>query len=311
MKYRAYACRIVSCLALSACGAIMAQSGFDPAVKCGACEAWNLPAAPCKVFGNTYYVGPKGVSSVLVVSNQGLILLDGALPQSASQIVAHIEALGFHVADIKIILNSHEHFDHAGGIAALQRLSGAKVYGGAASANAMNAGHVTAADPQADLTETAEFPRVKGAQAVKDGEVLQLGNVAITAHRTPGHTPGSTSWSWKSCEAERCLNVVYADSLNPVSAPSFRFSGDAKHPETASVLRHSIASLAALPCDILIPVHSDSIDLWSKLAARKPGTTVDPLIDSNACKNYAAMFDKKLDERLAQEKANSVSSAMH
>src|SRR5581483_12435798 len=106
--------------------------------------AWNAPQAPFRIYGNTWYVGPHGLSSILVDTGQGLALFDGDLPESAPQIEAHIRALGFRVHDIKWVFNSHAHIDHAGGIAALQRASGAQVLASSGGARAMELG---GADP--------------------------------------------------------------------------------------------------------------------------------------------------------------------
>ena len=131
------------------------------------------------------------------VRDKGHILLDGGLPQSAALIDDNIRALGFRTTDVRLIVNSHAHFDHAGGIAALQRRSGARVAASAAGARALAAGEPPADDPQYGLGRQAmAFPKVPQVQAVGDGEVLRVGALALTAHLTPGHTPGSTTWSW-------------------------------------------------------------------------------------------------------------------
>src|SRR5690348_8685530 len=219
--------------------------------------AWNAPQAPFRIYGNTWYVGPHGLSSILVDTGQGLALFDGDLPETAPQIEAHIRALGFRVRDVKWILNSHAHIDHAGGIAALQRAS-------AAGAHAMELG---GADPKDPLYGSVPgYSPVKRVRVVGDGETLHLGNVAITAHYTPGHTPGSTAWTWASCESTRCLHVVYADSLSAVSAPAFRFSA---HPRYLAAFRRSIATVAALPCDVLLTPHPDASGFWKRAEHRK------------------------------------------
>jgi metallo-beta-lactamase class B len=198
----------------------------DPPAVCDRCAAWNQPQAPFRLFGNTYYVGPRGLSSVLIVSSAGLILVDGGLPQSAPLIDASIRALGFHTEDIKLIVNGHAHYDHAGGIAALQRLTGASVAAGAAGVPALVHGKPTPDDPQATVANNG-FPPIARVRGVSDGEVLRVGDVAITARAIPGHTPGSTAWSWRTCEGSRCLDAVYGDSLTTVAAKGFRFTGDA------------------------------------------------------------------------------------
>jgi metallo-beta-lactamase class B len=274
----------------------------DPAKACESCAAWNAPHEPFRVFGNTYYVGLAGLSSVLVASDKGLILLDGALPQSAPLIDANIRKLGFRTEDVRLIVNSHAHYDHAGGIAALQRFSGATVAASAAGARAIEGGGPPADDPQYAFGREANgFPPVKRVRVVADGEVLRVGELAITAHLTPGHTPGSTTWTWRSCEGPRCLDVVYADSLNPVSAPAFRFTGDGARPDISGTFRRSISTVAGLRCDILLAVHPSFAGMDEKLKRRREQPASEPFVDPSACRTYAADATKRLDERVTEE----------
>ncbi|MCE5231700.1 MAG: subclass B3 metallo-beta-lactamase [Xanthomonadaceae bacterium] len=261
---------------------------------------WNAPQAPFRIYGSTYYVGTHGLSAVLLADPAGLILIDGDLPESAPQIAAHIRALGFRVEDIRYILNSHAHFDHAGGIAQLQRLSGAQVVASASGAFAMEHGGVDPADPQAGVASS--YPAVRDVRTIADGATLALGALRVTAHYTPGHTPGSTSWTWDACEHGRCEHVVYADSLTAVSADGYRF-GDPQHPQRAEDFRRAIATVAALPCDILLTPHPSASNLRERLDARTRGQRPDPLIDANACRAYAATALKNFDARLQRERA--------
>lgn len=273
----------------------------DPPIECSSCVKWNKPHEPFKVYGNTYYVGVAGLSSILITSDKGLILIDGDLTQSAPLIAAHIEMLGFDVKDVRLILNSHTHFDHAAGLASLQRASGAEVAASAESAKALEHGGPMSDDPQYAFND--RFPAVKSVRVVADGETLHVGDLAITAHYTPGHTPGGTTWTWKSCEGNRCLNVVYADSLNAVSAPGYRFSGDVTHPGIVDEFRKSIQTVADLPCDILLSPHPNFIDMEGKLAKRRAHPETNPFIDPGACRVYAAHAASRLDKRLAAEAA--------
>lgn len=280
----------------------------DPPKECPSCAEWNRPLAPFRIFGNTYYVGVGGLSSLLVTSDAGHILLDGGLPQSAPLIDANIRALGFRTEDVRLILASHEHYDHVGGIAALQRASGATVAHSAPGARALERGEPNPDDPQYALgREANSYPAVPDVRVVADRETLRVGPLAVTAHRTPGHTPGSTTWTWRSCdpgprrsgakaEGDRCLDIVYADSLNAVSADDFRFSAD---PVRVAAFRESIARVAALPCDIVIAVHPGFTDLEDKLARRQSKPANDPFIDPQGCRSYAASASKALEARLA------------
>jgi metallo-beta-lactamase class B len=270
----------------------------DPPKMCPSCSMWNAPVDPFRVFGNTYYVGTEGLSSVLVTSDRGHILLDGALPQSAEQIDAHIRTLGFNLKDVKLIVNSHAHYDHAGGIHALQAASGATVAASASGANALARGENTTDDPQYGFGhDSNEFPRVGHVHVVKDGDVLRVGPLAVTAHLTPGHTPGSTTWTWKSCEASRCLDVVYVDSLNAVSADGFKYSSDRVR---VAAFRKSIASVAALPCDVMISVHPSFSHLFEKRARDGKGER-DAFVDPHGCREYADSMQALLDRRLSEE----------
>jgi metallo-beta-lactamase class B len=294
---------VILFVAILAAASGASQLRIDPAKTCDACEAWNAPHEPFRVFGNTYYVGVAGLSSVLIASDKGLILLDGALPQSVPLIDAHIRALGFRTEDVRLIVNSHAHFDHAGGIAALQRASGARVAASASGAWAIEHGQPAADDPQyVQHDEVSRFPRVKHVQVVTDGESLTVGELKITAHLTPGHTPGSTTWTWRSCEADRCLDVVYADSLNPVSDPGFHFTGDAKHPSREESFRRSIAAVEGLPCDVLLTVHPGFAGLDDKLQRREQQPASNPFVDPQACRAYAADARQRLDRRVAEER---------
>jgi metallo-beta-lactamase class B len=294
-------------LALAACALVTAPQRSpalqpDAPIACDSCTEWNAPQVPFRVFGNTYYVGVAGLSAILLTSDAGSILLDGGLPQSAPLIDESIRALGFRADAIRLIVNSHEHYDHAGGIAALQRFSGATVAASGPGARALERGFPGADDPQYAFGESNRYPAVSKARAVADGETLTVGPLSITAHLTPAHTPGSTTWTWRSCEGGRCLDIVYADSLNPVSAPGFRFSGDATHPSVIDVFRTSIAKVGRLPCDILLSVHPSFSDMAGKLGRRRAGAGPDPFIDREACRAYAADAARLLEARIDEER---------
>jgi metallo-beta-lactamase class B len=266
----------------------------EPPSSCAQCPTWNKPQDPVRIYGNTYYVGPHGMGALLIISPAGHVLIDGALPESAPQIVAHVRALGFRVEDVKLIVNSHAHFDHAGSIAELQRLSGARVAASPWTAEAMKAGAVPRDDPQfGAIRPIARLPRV---ETLRDGETLSVGPIAVTAHFTPGHTPGGTSWTWKSCEGTRCLNLVYADSLTPVSADGFLFTRG----HTADAFERSFEFLESTPCDILLTPHPEVSHLWERLAQRS--TNPNAMVDRGACKALAASSRDALQKRLAKER---------
>jgi len=275
---------------------IRAPFKSDPPVMCTRCPEWNAPLDPSRIFGNTYYVGTSGLSSFLVTSESGHILLDGGLPQSAEEIDRHIRRLGFRTEDVRLIVNSHTHFDHAGGIHALQHASKATVAASPSGARALRQGLPTSDDPQYGFM--GDFPRVSKVRVIRDGETLRVGSsLAITAHFTPGHTPGSTTWTWESCEGSRCLHIVYADSLNAVAGPGFKYSSD---PARVAAFRASIAAVGALPCDIIVSVHPDFTDVAGKLARLARGEA-DAFVNPQGCREYAASSVRLLDRQLAAE----------
>jgi metallo-beta-lactamase class B len=285
---------------VGAVGVLALASGVRAApIDCAQCEGWNKEQAPFRIFGNTYFVGPHGLSSVLITSPQGHILIDGALPQSAPLIARHIEQLGFKISDVKIILNSHVHFDHAGGLAELQKMSGAKVIASDIAAPFLRSGQVDSTDPQ--FGHLPAFPGVSNVEALGKRKSVELGSLQLSVIQTPGHTPGGTSWRWKSCEQKRCVNVVYSDSLNAVSDDAFKYGGDERYPNAGADIRASIDAIAAAPCDILITAHPDLSDLWSVIDEQGKGDRAK-LVDSTSCKRYAAGAKTRFEKRLEDER---------
>lgn len=276
----------------------------DPPHSCGEdCTAWNKPREPFRVYGNTYYVGTEGLSALLVTGDAGHVLLDAGLPQSAPLIDANIRKLGFKTADVKLIVVSHGHFDHAGGVNALQRHTGAVVAASASTADAMRRGENTPDDPQFGFGRQFNgFPPVADVKVARDQETLTVGKTAIKVHLIPGHAPGSTAYTWQSCSAAgpqsavKCLDMVYADSLTSPSAPGFKYGN------RLDSFQKSIEKVAALPCDIILSPHPQFTQVDEKLkrrAASKGGD--DPFIDSNGCRAYAAVGMEQLEARRAAE----------
>ncbi|MFC4313528.1 subclass B3 metallo-beta-lactamase [Steroidobacter flavus] len=271
------------------------------AIECSHCEAWNKEQAPFQLYGNTYYVGPRGLSSVLLTSPQGHVLIDGALPQSAPLIAKHVEQLGFKMTDVKVILNSHTHYDHAGGIAELQKLTGARVIASDKAAPVLRGGRVGPDDPQ--VGHLLPFPAVANVVGIGRGQSVEVGPLKLSLIHTPGHAPGGTSWRWQSCEAGRCVNIVYSDSLNAVSDDAFKYSGDPRYPAAASDLTSSIQAISAAPCDVLITAHPELSGLWDVIDENGKGDRAK-LIDATACQRYAEGAKQRLGQRLASEKGD-------
>lgn len=275
-----------------------AAAGLLACVPDASANDWNTPQEPFALYGNTYYVGTRGLSSVLITSPQGHILIDGGSPDSPVHIVRNIRRLGFKVEDIRIILNSHEHADHAGGIAELQRLSGAEVKASAAAAPVLRSGRPAKGDPQYDHLD--DMQPVAKVSIVRDGDTVALGPLRVTLHATPGHTQGGSTWTWTSSEGGKRAQLVYADSLTALGAGSFRYSGDPAYPSARLDIERSIARIAAMPCDVLVSAHPEFSDLWARHAQRAQRGNA-AFVDQGACRAYAEKGRARLARTLADE----------
>jgi metallo-beta-lactamase class B len=171
-------------------------------------------------------------------------------------------------------------------------MSGAVMVARAAARTALESGKTDAADPQAGVI--ADFPGVRVGKVVADGETVRLGAFALAAHATPGHTDGGTSWTWRSCEERTCYRIAFADSLSAVSSDTYRFTD---HPGRVAPFRTTFDRVARLECDVLITPHPSASNLFARLAGQAA------LVDHGACAAYAAGAAKRLDERLARERA--------
>ncbi|MBS0199173.1 MAG: subclass B3 metallo-beta-lactamase [Proteobacteria bacterium] len=254
-------------------------------------DGWSDRAPPRKIFGNTYYVGTCGISSILIVGKHDAILIDGATDKAPAAIEANIRALGFKLSDVKRILSTHDHNDHAGGLARLQRDTGAPVLARAPAAATLHRGASDRSDPQ--FGQLGKFPPVANVRVIADGQTVKLGELELVAHATPGHTPGSTSWTWRSCEGTHCVDIAYVDSLTAISDKQYRYSD---HPGYVAAFRHTIDTVASLRCDLLLTPHPTASDMFLRFAGTKP------LIDADACLAYSRQAGKALEQRLLDEK---------
>ena len=271
-------------------------SGASFSESCDDWDEWDKAAPPFRILGNSWYVGTCGIAAILVASPQGHVLIDSGTEAGGELILANLRRIGVDPEDVRYILASHEHFDHVGGHAILAKATGAQIIASPLAAPVLESGMVSDEDPQADAGRPAMAP-VKVARIIQDGETLTLGDIAITAHATPGHTPGAMSYTWTACasddEPPACRRIAYVDSLSPVSADSYRFSD---HPQTIAAFRTSISKVSQLPCDELLTPHPSASSLIEKL---RDGTLGSP----GQCQRYAAALTSALDKRLSKERA--------
>ncbi len=266
------------------------------AAACAGRDGWADAAPPARVFGSTYYVGTCGITVLLVETPAGLVLIDGGVPEAAELVLANVRKLGFSPRLIRWILVSHEHYDHAGALAEIQRQTGARVVAGPNQANMLRTGQPDPADPQAPLLVKEPMPPLKVDRIQPHASRLMVGVTGFTAWATPTHSPGSTSWTWRECEGAVCRTIAYADSVSTISADGYRFSDN---PARVAAAREGLAVIAGLPCDILITPHPSASDLLPRLSGAKP------LVQFGACRSYAATATERFEARLAQEAAEA------
>jgi metallo-beta-lactamase class B len=281
---------LASCAPGGADLAVRSAPASELVAQCAGKDGWNDPAPPARIHGSTYLVGTCGISVVLVASPRGHVLIDGGTAKGAPLVAANVERLGFRMRDVRLILSSHEHFDHVGGLAELQRLSGAPVRASAKAGAVLAGGKPLPEDPQAGALD--DVAPVRLGPPLREGEVVTVGPIRLTAHMTPGHAPGGTSWTWRSCEGRSCVDLAYVDSVSAVSPASYRFSA---HPAYVATFRATLDKVAALPCNLLLTPHPGASNLFDRLAGKAP------LVEAGSCAAYAARGRSGLDQRLARE----------
>jgi metallo-beta-lactamase class B len=252
--------------ALLLVGAAGLAAQADPAGR-----ARNQPMPPFRILGNLYYVGASDIAVYLITTPAGHILIDGGYVETVPLIRRSVEQLGFRLGDVKILLNSHAHQDHAGGFAELQRLTGARLYASVRDAPLLESGGKS--DPLLDAT----FPPVKVAKTLADGEVVRLGGTELVAHLTPGHTPGCTSWSMRIADAGTRRDVVFLGSTSVL--PGMRFTGKPTYPGIADDYERSFRVLKALPCDVFLGSHGVFFGLAEKAKRLGGGEQPNPFVD--------------------------------
>lgn len=253
---------------------------------------WNQPFKPFQIIGNIYYVGTKGLACYVIKTNAGLILLDTALQESGPLVRANIEALGFKLKDVKIMLSSHGHFDHVAGHADMKAATGAKVYAMKADVEILESGGKKGFHP------VGEYKPVKVDKQLNDGDTVRLGNVAMTAHLTPGHTEGNTAWTMKVTENGKTYNVVFTASLS--INPGVKMVNNPTWPGVAEAYAKAFAKMKTLPCDVFLGPHAPFFDMEVKV--KKLGTQPNPFLDAQGLRDFIEMNEKAYHEQIKRER---------
>ena len=255
---------------------------------------WSKPIRPYRVVGNIYYVGSEGLSAWLISSSEGHVLLDsGPSPAGAKLIEANIATLGFKLSDVKILINTHAHFDHAGGLAQLKADTGAKVWASRADEPALKKGQHFG-DNDNGLTP---FAAVKVDKGFGDGQKLKLGETTLVAHLTPGHTIGCTTWTTQVTDRGRPLNVTFPCSA---SVAGNALVGNKAYKTIVADYRTTFAMLKALPTDVMLPSHEEQGNLLAKRKKMLSGD-VNAFIDPTELARYATTSEEAFDKELARQ----------
>lgn len=258
--------------------------------------AWTTPTEPFKIAGNLYYVGTAGIGAYLITTPQGHILIDGAMPGSAKDIEASITKLGFAPSEVKVLLNTHAHFDHAGGLAELKRDTGAKLAASAGDKIALETGKY----PGSEEVKAFDFAPVKVDRALEDGERLSMGGIALTAHLTPGHSAGCTTWTFPvMIEGVSRQAMIYCST----SVAANRLVSKTKGPQYPGIVadyEQSFAKLKTMKADVFLAPHAEQFGMTEKRAALAAGGP-NPFIDPGLLQKTVAASEKAFREELAKQ----------
>jgi len=250
----------------------------------------NQPVSPFHIIGNIYYVGASDIASYLIVTRHGDILLDGGFVETAPQIEANIRTLGFKLSDVKILLNSHEHLDHAGGLAELKRLTHARL--------------VAMAQEVRTLESGKSFPAVTPDRIIHDGSTVTLGGVTLTAHLTPGHTPGCTTWTMLTKDNGKPYHVVFVGSASVL--PNYKLidrpGSPATYPGIEADYEKTFRVLKSLPCDVFLGAHGSFYSLVQKREAMSKHPAQNPFIDPAGYQAYVAHTEAAFQAELRRER---------
>lgn len=278
---------VIICFCLLFCGTTFGQVDEES-------RSWNQPVKPYRVIGNVYYVGASEVSSFLIVTPKGHILLDSGFNETVPQIQKNVAELGFRFADIKILINSHAHYDHAGGLALLKQLTGATLIATRADAELMARGGQ--GDP--NFGDRFKYQPVTVDKFLEDGGKVELGGIALTAHLTPGHTKGCTTWTMKVKEGTKRYDVVIVGSA---SAPGYKLVDNQQYPTIVEDYERTFRVLKSLQCDVFLAPHGSFYSMLQKQKLLEEGAKQNPFIDPSGYRSYVERTEKAFREQLKRQ----------
>lgn len=269
-------------------GAAQAVAALDP-------PAWTHPAMPFTIVGPISYVGTEGLAAYLIKTDAGLILLDGTMAQNVPSIEANIRSLGYRLSDVKLLLNTHAHFDHAAGLARLKRDTGATFMASAAEKPALESGK-----PPSDTNYgLVRFPPVKVDRVLADGPALHLGGVAMIPILTPGHTPGCTTWTMAVQDRGRARRVIFPCSI---SVGGNILVGNKGYPGIVGDYRRTFARMRTLHADIVLPAHAELADIWGREQRLRAGDA-DAFIAPDLLPKLVDEAEKAFNAELAKQQS--------
>jgi metallo-beta-lactamase class B len=279
--------RLFTLLSLLA-GSVLAQT--DP--------SWTEPFPAFKIVGNVYYVGSRGLASYLIATPQGHILINSNLASSAPQVRDSVEKLGFRFSDVKILLISHAHWDHDAGSAEIKKLTGAQYMVMAGDVPVVESGGK--ADFQYGNSLSMLYPPAKVDRVLHDSDEVRLGGAVLTAHLTPGHTKGCTTWTLKVNDEGKSYDVVIVGSPNV--NPGYKLVNNTQYPEIAADYDKMFRVLKQLPCDVFLGAHGGYYNMEAKFTKLKNGGA-NPFVDPEGYKSYVAEKEQAFRSELAKQAA--------
>lgn len=291
MRTSLIACSLATCLLSPVLPASAAEPPLPQLEAYTVDASWRQPIAPLRIADRTWQIGTEGLTALLVLTDDGAVLIDGGMPQAADLLLANMQGLDVAPDDLRLLLSSHAHADHAGPFATLKRRTGARLVANAESAALFARGGSDDLHFGDDIT----YPPVQTDRIVMDHEVVSQGGIDFTVRFVPGHTPGSVAWTWTDTRDGRPVRIAYVDSL---SAPGYRLLGNPRYPRLVEDYRRSFDVVRGLPCDLLLTPHPGASE-WNYAAGDTAGA------NALTCAAYADGAETRFEAQLAEEQAKS------